>query len=359
MIRLSWRQFRAQTAVAFGLLVAVALLFVATHGHLDHLYAVYAQANIKCNASSSCPGVSVNLGKLDQLLELICTALVVLPALVGVFWGAPLIAREFENGTHRLAWTQSVTRTRWLAAKLAVVGLGSVAVTGLLSLLVTWWSAPIDHNRSTRFASGLFGERDVVPLGYAAFGFALGVLAGLLIRHTLPAMASTIVVFLAARLSFTYAVRPNLFSPSHKSFALGTNGMGFGSTNTGPPTLMPNPPNLPNAWIYSTHIVDNAGHGLTSQAVAASCPNLALPPLPNGAGPGLSTGVHIRGPAPAGAQNALSDCVSKLGATYHELVTYQPATRYWLFQWTETAIFFVAALAIAGFCFWWLRNRAR
>jgi hypothetical protein len=232
-----------------------------------------------------------------------------------------------------------------------------VAVTGLLSLLVTWWSGPIDHTRQTRFASGLFGERDVVPLGYAAFGFALGVLLGLLIRHTLPAMASTIVVFLAVRIAFTFAVRPRLFAPRHESLALGTSGMGYGSTNSGPATLMPNPPNIPNAWIYSTHIVDNAGHALTPQVVAASCPSLSLPPLPTGVPPGSSG--HVRVEAPPGAQSALQDCVTKISATYHEVVSYQPATRYWGFQWYETAIFFVAALALAGCCFWWIRNRAK
>jgi hypothetical protein len=55
------------------------------------------------------------------------------------------VARELETGTYRLAWTQSVTRTRWLAVKLGVVGLTSVAVAGLLSLMVTWWSSPIDR----------------------------------------------------------------------------------------------------------------------------------------------------------------------------------------------------------------------
>ena len=41
-----------------------------------------------------------------------------MPALIGAFWGAPLITREFEAGTFRLAWNQSVTRARWLAIKL-------------------------------------------------------------------------------------------------------------------------------------------------------------------------------------------------------------------------------------------------
>jgi hypothetical protein len=357
MIRLSWRQFRLQAAVATGCLLTVVILFVATRGHLNYLYSVYAKANTACVTNPNCPGVGINLNQLDQLLELIGTALVAVPALVGVFWGAPLIAREFENGTHRLAWTQSVTRTRWLAAKLAVVGLTSVVVTGVLSLLVTWWSSPIDRAHQNRFGSGLFGERNVVPLGYAAFGFALGVVAGLLMRRTLPAMASTIVVFLAVRLSFTYAVRPKLFSPRHEALALGANGMGFGSTNGGPPTLMSNPPNIPNAWIYSSHIVDNAGHGLSAQVVSATCPTLALPPLPAGAPPGAGVGIRVE--APSGVQNALQACVTKLGATYHEVVSYQPANRYWGLQWYETAIYVAAALALAGFSFWWIRHRAR
>ena len=65
------------------------------------------------------------------------------PAVIGLFWGAPLIARELETGTSALAWNQSVTRTRWLAVKLAVGGLAAMAVTEALSLMQAWWAAPI------------------------------------------------------------------------------------------------------------------------------------------------------------------------------------------------------------------------
>ena len=357
MIRLSWRQFQAQAAVACALLLAVLILFATTRGNIDHLYTVFANANAACLNNPSCPGVGIELSKLDQLLELIGTALVVVPALIGVFWGAPLIAREFENGTHRLAWTQSVTRTRWLACKLAVVGLASVAATGLLSLLVTWWSSPIDRAHQNRFGSGMFGERNITPLGYAAFGFALGVVAGLLIRRTLPAMAATVVGFLAVRMTATYVVRPNIFSPRHETLALDANTMGFGSTNGGPATLMPNPPNLPNAWVYSTHVVDSAGHGLTSATVARTCPTLPFPGGGGQGGPPLGPGSHVR--VAGGIQTALQDCVTKLATTYHEVVTYQPANRYWTLQWGETAVYVAAALAIVGFCFWWIRRRAK
>jgi hypothetical protein len=185
MIRLSLRQFRSQGIVAAGLLVLVAILFATTGAHIAHIYDVYAKAQAACMASTTCPRVDLNLGTFDRLLELIGTVLVAVPALVGAFWGAPLISREFENGTHRLAWTQSVTRTRWLAIKLGLVGAASVAATGLLSLMVTWWSSPIDHANMDRFGSGIFGQRNIAPLGYAAFGFVLGVLAGLLIRRAL------------------------------------------------------------------------------------------------------------------------------------------------------------------------------
>ena len=96
------------------------------------------------------------------------------PSLIGMFWGAPLIARELETGTFRLAWTQSVSRMRWLLVKLGLVGLASAAVGGLLSLMVTWWYSPIDKVNQGRFGAAAFGLHGFVPAGYALFAFALG-----------------------------------------------------------------------------------------------------------------------------------------------------------------------------------------
>ncbi len=129
--------------------------------------------------------------------------LLVLPALIGVFWGAPLVARELETGTFRLAWTQGVTRQRWLAVKLTLAGLASMAVAGLLSLILTWWFSPIDRVQLNQLTPAMFGVRGITPIGYAAFAFALGVTAGAFIRRTIPAMAATIVVFTGVRLAFT------------------------------------------------------------------------------------------------------------------------------------------------------------
>jgi hypothetical protein len=351
MIRLSLRQFRTQGWAAIGLLVLAAVLLGSTGPHLAQLYSDYAKSQAACPTSGRCLQTRISIGRLNQLLQLIGTALVAAPGLVGAFWGAPLISRELEHGTHRLAWTQSITRTRWLTVKLAVVGGASVAATGLLSLMVTWWSTPIDRADTNRFSAGLFGERNITPLGYAAFGFALGVTIGLLIRRTLPAMATTLALFLGVRLAFTYLIRQHLLTPVHLTQPLASVVQGFGSTNGGPPTLFATA-DLPNAWIYSTRIVDGGGHALTSHLVADSCPAL-LGPL-TGPAPG-STG---RAVPVADAKNAFQTCITKLSATYHGLVSYQPASRYWVFQWYETGLFLAAALALAAGCFYWIRHSA-
>ena len=106
---------------------------------------------------------------------------------------------------------------------------------------------------------------------------------------------------------------------------------------------------MPNAWIYSTRVVDGSGHDLTNQVLNAACPGVA-----SGGGTPAVSG-HI--PVSESARQAAHECVSRVGATYHELVTYQPADRYWAFQWTEFAIYGAAALLLGAFCVWWVRRR--
>ena len=121
MIRFTWLQFRMQAAVAFGALAAVAVVLALTGPHLVHLYDTTV---------ATCSGASRLLAGHERVRDqrpLPATGpglvLLAVPALLGIFWGAPLVARELETGTYRLAWTQGVTRKRWLAAKLGLVGL--------------------------------------------------------------------------------------------------------------------------------------------------------------------------------------------------------------------------------------------
>ena len=349
MIRFAWRQFRTQAVLAFAALAALAILLAITGARLDHLYD--ASGISTCKPPSNCDALKSVFLSHDKLLQnLLGPLLLAVPALLGIFWGAPLIARELEAGTYRLAWTQSVTRTRWLAVKVALLGLAGIAVAGLLSLMISWWSSPVDHVNTNRFTRGVFDERGIVPIGYAAFAFALGLTAGTLIRRTVPAMATTLFAFVGARLAMTYWIRPHLMTPAHTSatFASASN-LGFEANGHSALTFVAGPPPIPNAWVYSDQIVDKAGRTATNlhAFLLKACPDIG-PPGPAGAG--------IRGHSPANPAT-FQACITKLSAKFHETVTYQPAGRYWTFQSYETAIFLVLALILTGVSFWWIRRR--
>lgn len=350
MIRFAWLQSRTQTALVFGALASVAIVLALTGPHLVHLF----DTNISgCAARGNCEAARVTFLRNDKTLRTWLDILVmVTPGIIGLFWGAPLVARELESGTYRLVWTQSVSRTRWLAVKLAVVGLTGVAVAGFLSLVVTWWARPLDTVDANRFSPGTFDARGFVAIGYVAFAVALGVTAGVLIRRTLPAMVTTLIAFVFARLAFARWVRPHLIAPAHHIMTLDSASTGFGSTNSGGSNLMAETPNIPNAWIQSTRIVDKTGHAITPRYLASACPRLNqdLRPPPG-------SGHAVRAQVPDDVKSALHECVAKVATKFHTVVTYQPAGRYWAFQLYELAIFLGAALVLSGLCFWWIRRR--
>ena len=218
MIWLTWRQARAQTAMMGAALAVLAVVLLLTGpGLADE----YSEGIAACTAQGGdCSGFVDRFFTDHQDLALAVTAVVlVVPALVGIFWGAPLIARELEAGTHRLVWNQSVTRTRWLAVKLGLIGLAAIAAAGLLSFAVDWWADPIDtaaaaNGSFSRMEPPLFGTRGIVPIGYAVFAFALGVTVGMLVRRTIAAMAITLAVFVAVQIAMPHLVRPHLSTPT-------------------------------------------------------------------------------------------------------------------------------------------------
>jgi hypothetical protein len=271
--------------------------------------------------------------------------------------GNQQVIEAMETGTFRLAWTQSVTRTRWLVLKLSIAGLASMAVAGLLSLLVTWWSSPnesFDSVNMNPFNS--FDQRDIAPIGYAALGFALGVTAGMLIRRTLPAMAAALVALVGARVAVT-SLRPHLFTalrltiPDNELVASGPSSSTAGVLD-------------PRDWVISDQTVDASGRVIGQGGTLFNSPQ-GINVGPKGvdiAGLGScpsikASNVHGR-PAPLSTAHAnalIQRCVDQL--RIREVVIYQPANRYWAFQWYETAIFVGAALILAAFCFWWVRHR--
>ncbi len=278
--------------------------------------------------------------------------MLIVPVVIGMFWGAPLVARELETGTFRLAWTQSVTRLRWLLVKLGLVGLASAVVGGLLSLMVSWWFSPIDKVSANRFSPAAFGMHGFVPAGYALFAFVLGATVGVLFRRTLPAMAVTLVGFIAARVVVAEWIRPHFMSPVSEAVRLNPNS-GWGiSESSGVLSVSANPPNLPNALVISANIVNKSGQSPSNAYLRRACSDLpSANRLPSG-GPGVS---HVS-VTPSG-QQAFQQCIDAVSAHFHQFVVYQPANRFWTFQAYETVLFVIASAALAGVCLWWVRRR--
>lgn len=341
MIRLTMRQFRTAGIVGFGLVAVLAILLVVTGSHLAQVNDAFEAT---CRAAGDCAPTSNPIFQDDLGLHVFLPLIVlVTPALLGLFVGAPLIASELETGTFRLAWTQSVTRRRWLAVKLGLVGVAALAIGGLLTWLVDWWQRPFDAASQNTFDPLAFGFHGIAPIGYAAFAFALGVATGALLRRTVAAMGATLVGFVVARIAFTAWIRPNLASPLHESlsFAVAHPVVGLAAPSD---TLSLIPPlvSIPNGWAYSTAVVDASGHTLTSQGLQQACPALSQ--------------VLNAGPA-AGPPTAVHACIDKLAATYHVAVAYQPASRFWPFQLAETGFFLAVGLALCALTYWWLQRQ--
>jgi ABC-type transport system involved in multi-copper enzyme maturation permease subunit len=353
MIWIAWRQFRTQALVTFGLLAAFAVFVLVTGLQLRDLYSSLGHTHCTVGEVCTAPALS---GLDKPLTGLLGPVLLAIPALLGMFWGAPLLAREFESGTYRLAWTQSVTRRRWLSVRVLLVGVAALAVAGLASWLVGWWFAPLDAVNMNRFDPGVFTERGIVAIGYAGFAFALGVATGAMTRRTLPAMATTLLAFIGARIAFTFWIRPHLLAA--KAVLLPVtfgNGVGFVSSAWGV-SIAPNASSIsiPNAWMISAALVDRAHHAASTaqlhDLLVRACPAIVAGlPQPAGGPP--------KGPK-GPATGAVLACEQRLSHHLQQLVTYQPPSHYWPLQVIETGIFVVAALGLIGITVWRVGRRA-
>ncbi|WP_440103004.1 ABC transporter permease [Streptosporangium sp. H16] len=347
MIWLTWRQFRGSaTMMAAALLVLVATLALTG----PDLASGYSTGITACTQDDSCDRFYDRFfGEYDLPFMAVSLVVLLLPALVGLFWGAPLITRELETGTHLLVWNQSITRGRWLAVKLGLTGLTAMAAAGVCGLAVTWWSAPLDKSAApdlALMAPLVFGARGIAPMGYAAFAFVLGVAVGMLVRRTLAAMALTLAVFVAIQLAMPLLVRPHLMPPVTGTFELSktnVDGIGINRDETQFVHILLDSvvPGHAGAWVLSSELVDPSGRASGVEA-AVKTSTTSGPCAPPGSGPGQ------------GMDSCLAE-INRLG--YRQQATYQPLERFWPFQWIETGIYALLTVGLTWFCFWWVRRR--
>jgi len=218
-----------------------------------------------------------------------------LPLLLGLFLGAPLVAREIQHGTHRLVWTQGVTRRHWALVKFGLVVGAVLVVMVTYALLVTWWITPLALANAARFEYLAFDLEAGVPVAYTLFAVALGIAAGTVWRKVLPAMAVTLVGFIGARLAVALA-RPHFVPPLERRFPVAAN-------------TFPNP--MRSDWILQRDAFDSAGRVIA----------------PGG-------DIFCRLPCPEYDPGA------------YNVHIYQPAERFWLFQSMEAGLFVALAAVL-------------
>jgi hypothetical protein len=329
MTWLVWRQYRAQGAIAFALLAALAAAILAGGFQIaSHWHSMLAA----CSGHSACLQEQAPLAS-QAVVDAVLLLGIAVPAVLGVLWGAPLVAQELESRTSDFAWAQSVTRTRWLIIKAGWLLLAAAACGGAIAALITWWSGPSNALAADGFRPGQFDIQGIVPIGYAVFAMALGIAAGTMTRRTLPAIAITLGGFIALRLVIADFARPHYM-------AAVTTYYNVTAYNVGPFT----PPG--QAWLFSqgavspTGQVVPAGWGtLGDGALPASCQKLL------NAAPGTKSG----------PMNAIFSCMQAHG--WRGFATYQPASRYWPFQGIETGIYLLLAAAMIAVTFVIVRKR--
>ena len=314
MIWLIWRQHRKQLLFTVAALVALAATMVPTglamHAKYDSLglgpcRATFGSASLitQTEAVSRCESLSHQFQQEYAGMVFIAVLFVVLPVLVGVFFGAPLVAREVEQGTHRLVWTQGVTRLQWALAKFGLVGAMTTVLAVGYALGMSWWFRPLVSASSGRLNYLSFDVQGIVPIAYTLFALALGVFAGTYLRKVLPAMGIALVGFAAVRVAVEVLARPRYLPTQSLTFS-----------PAGDQT--PNP--AAGNWVMDLGVRNAAGELVL--------PNAQLGPCPPG-----GCGDTVAGP---GAQN---------------WVHYQPGDRFWLFQGIETGIFVFLAAALVFF----------
>lgn len=328
MIWTIWRQHRAQSAVGAVIfaVLATAMLVVGS----------VARGRVRALDLPGCAGgggCGDALGRLHDDFHSIppfISALIAVPLIAGMFWAAPLVSREYEAGTHRLAWTQSVSPLRWITTKITLT-FTVVAIAALtLGLLATWALDPLNAAFGGRFNSTWYDVQGVVPLACMLFALAVGVAASALIRRTIPAMAVTLVVYAAARIPIHW-IRWHFAPLTTHMLTLPLS------------TLVANPAGSPqdvataalplDAWLHNLSVTGPSGGPISTNQgnfdlLRRFCPSLQVDAARTGV-------LH------PGACSARVD-----GLSIRETITYQSASHFWLIQAVESTAFVALAAAL-------------
>jgi ABC-2 family transporter protein len=309
MTWVAWRLQRTETFITLAILGLLAALLVPTGinmaaaYHHDGLAACTAAVK---GASSACDNRIGDFQSRFEPLFHLTDWFTLIPGLIGALLAAPFIF-DLEHGTYRLAWTQSITRRRWLAGKLALPVAAAVVAAGVLILLLTWWRAPEVHLDGTRLGSGTYDAEGTVAIGYTLFALGLALALGAVWKRTAAALTVAFVGYFAFRVFVDTWLRDKLVPPVKTTWR------------------GPQPHRLDHANIIREDVVGHTHLTLTGGGVL---------------------GGHAQFAAPSG----------RGGGPLFEAV-YQPASHFWPLQLVETGLFIGLAAALVAFAAWWTHER--
>jgi hypothetical protein len=308
MAWVSWRQHRFALGGMATLLGALAVYLWLTGLQMHHSFAS------ACHSASSVACTINFTGRYGVVAIFVSIALQAVPALIGAFVGGPVLAREMETGTYRYAWTQGFGRWRWALGKLVVLAVAVAAAAGAFSVLFSWYNQPfVAAGYAIPFSTRVFDLLGVAFAAWTLAAFAIGALAGMLIRRVVPTIAVTLAVY--AGLAFATAV----YLRQHYMAALLTSKL--------------NPPG--SAWIVSQWYTKAGKYAFPARgsqlvhALQRFCPSASLSP---------------------------AQCLTQHGYTHW--VSYQPGTRFWSFQWIEGGWLLALSMVLIAIAVWLVRRRA-
>lgn len=303
MIWLSWRQSRLELIFGLVLLAGISAFLIPTGLQKMSLFDDSGLAAALSSGSADTADLAQSFLRSYDSLNAIVAYSTLIVVIMGVALAAPIVL-DFERGTHRLVWTQSITRRRWLATRLGIALLGVLVFSLVLTLMLTWWFLPQDKVQDP-FGQA-FNAKGVVPFAYAVFTLALALVLGALTRRTVLAAIVAIVVFVPVWGVVQDVLRPHYVAPIERTTAL----------SEGLPTVPE------RAWVLDDYLIDKEGKRLTKQQ------------LPNELSRSEVQGLR-------------------------SVVVYQPADRFWTFQAIEAAIFLGAAALLLALSFWVVERRMR
>jgi ABC-type transport system involved in multi-copper enzyme maturation permease subunit len=328
MAGVTWRQHRFALVGVVGLLGVLAVLLCIVGSSMHHTYAT----GVACRpvGSPACQEAALTFeGSYGFLANGII--LQVLPVLIGVFVGAPLLAREMETGTFRYAWTQGFGRWRWTLAKLVSLAIAVTLPAWLFSLLLSWYYQPyfatgnqaLGLTEMTPFFPGLFDLHGVAFAAWTLAAFAIGALAGMLIRRVVPAIVATLAVYAGLAVATAGLLREHYLAPLL--------------------TSSPNPPG--SAWILSqwwTKGGTTLSQSTMHQVINSTWQQLA---------PVVSSRSQ-KYPAYLSVLRYLTQ------HGYTQWTSYQPTSRFWPFQWIEGGWLLALSVLLIAATVWLVRRRA-